>query len=109
MLVIIICFALFVKAEEFQHCARQLLDWLSSAERTLRYQTLAMPDSEEQLEDQLTQLEVFPVNSWSSLLLTWICALLYIKTYLSCVFLLCPRKLAEMCLFNFIQRRASYY
>ena len=47
-----------VKAEEFQSSARQLLDWLSNAERSLRYQTPPMPDSEEQLEDHLAQLEV---------------------------------------------------
>ena len=51
-----------VKAEEFQSSARQLLDWLSNAERSLRYQTPPMPDSEEQLEDHLAQLEV-PVLS----------------------------------------------
>ena len=48
-----------VKAEEFHSSARQLLDWLSNAEGGLRYQTSALPDSEEQLEDQLAQLEVF--------------------------------------------------
>jgi len=51
-----------VKAEEFHSSARQLLDWLSNAERSLRYQAAAMPDSEEQLEDQLTQLEVFVIH-----------------------------------------------
>jgi len=51
-----------MKAEEFHSSARQLLDWLSNAERSLRYQTAAMPDSEEQLEDQLTQLEVFVIH-----------------------------------------------
>jgi len=60
-----------VKAEEFQSSARQLLDWLSNAERSLRYQTPPMPDSEEQLEDHLTQLEV-PVltvcQCWNSVL-----------------------------------------
>jgi len=38
--------------------ARQLLDWLSNAESSLRYQTSALPDSEDQLESQLAQLEV---------------------------------------------------
>ena len=47
-----------VKAEEFQSSTRQLLDWLSNAERRLRYQTSLMPDSEQQLEQQLSQLEV---------------------------------------------------
>lgn len=47
-----------MKADELHSSARQLLDWLSNAERSLRYQTSAMPDSEEQLENQLTQLEV---------------------------------------------------
>jgi len=51
-----------VKADEFHSSARQLLEWLSSAERSLRYQATAMPDSVEQLEDQLNQLEVFVLH-----------------------------------------------
>lgn len=51
-----------MKAEEFHSSARQLLDWLSNAERSLRYQMPAMPDSEQQLEDQLAQLEVLSLQ-----------------------------------------------
>ena len=56
-----------MKAEELHSSVRQLLDWLSNAERSIRYQSLAMPDSEEQLENQLVQLEVFAVYICHSL------------------------------------------
>jgi len=46
-----------VKAEEFESKAHGLLDWLTDAERQLRYQG-TMPDSEEVLEQQLADHQV---------------------------------------------------
>jgi len=46
-----------LKAEDFEQKAHNMLDWLTEAERHLRYQG-TMPDSEEVLEQQLADHQV---------------------------------------------------
>jgi len=46
-----------LKAEDFEKKAHAMLDWLTEAERHLRYQG-TMPDTEEVLEQQLTDHQV---------------------------------------------------
>jgi len=46
-----------LKAEDFEKKAYGMLDWLTEAERHLRYQG-TMPDSEEVLEQQLADHQV---------------------------------------------------
>ena len=46
-----------LKAEDFEQKAHRMLDWLTEAERHLRYQG-TMPESEEVLEQQLADHQV---------------------------------------------------
>ena len=46
-----------LKAEDFEKKAHDMLDWLTDAERHLRYQG-TMPDSEDVLERQLADHQV---------------------------------------------------
>jgi hypothetical protein len=49
---------LIQQAEEFHKAAHQLLDWLADTERSLRYQSAVVPETEELISEQLEQQEV---------------------------------------------------